>query len=373
MEIALNNYEAALLNRHDYSKKLIKNLRDVNFLLGVNINPLLVSETQCAVAYLKQISDKFDEFDTSSPSNEQQIDYIKNNKTDIFAFLDQHFLRVWGIFENLDKNVYRNHQLYYQREMHPFLDVSEFNRRIYDKPLGYAGDFVMMNMFYNDEYVGDTSFAKLIHRYTCSIPMSRANINRKNFLKEKIRKALSGKFDVRIASIACGPARELIDILAEDIISPEAVFTCFDSEKLAIDDVKSRVANIQRMKNLEFNVRFLNENILAALKKQDAHDKIGMQDFIYCAGLIDYFNDKLARRFISVLFSLLKDRGVLIIGNVSKGNPSRAYTEILGEWIVIDRDGDDMLRLAEDIKTYNAKTIQFEPETKRNVFLVINK
>ena len=53
-------------------------------------------------------------------------------------------------FETIGKKVPLDlqpaHSLYVQRQLHPYLLCSPFMHRIYEKPLGYAGDYEMVNM-----------------------------------------------------------------------------------------------------------------------------------------------------------------------------------------------------------------------------------
>ena len=86
------------------------------------------------------------------------------------------------------------------------------------KPLGYAGDYEMMNMLYRDHAEGDSLFGRALNLYAAQEGAARANINRLEYLSKKIRAAIEVRGRVRVASIGCGPARELSVLLQE---SPE--------------------------------------------------------------------------------------------------------------------------------------------------------
>jgi extracellular factor (EF) 3-hydroxypalmitic acid methyl ester biosynthesis protein len=272
----------------------------------------------------------------------------------------------------LPKQEYRLYQLYIQKELYKYVGLTPFNKHIYEQPLGYPGDYIMMNYLYEDGYVGDSTFDILIHRYTCSTPMARANINRKHFFKKHIKEYIvKSKGHARIASVACGPAQEAIEIISGDKDASECTFSFFDFEPRALDFIKTEIIGHHLKK--EPKTIFINENILTIIKPKSAKEKIGEQDLIYVAGLIDYMNDKVSSRIIETLFSLLKKDGRLIVGNVSKGNELMAYTEMLGEWYINYRDNDELMHLSKGIKDANKIFIDCEPETKQNIFLMIEK
>jgi len=53
---------------------------------------------------------------------------------------------------------------YFHDRFGPLIDLSPFAARCFHKPLGYAGDFEMMNMVYRNESLGDTLFGRSLSR-----------------------------------------------------------------------------------------------------------------------------------------------------------------------------------------------------------------
>ncbi len=84
-------------------------------------------------------------------------------------------------------------------------------------------------------------------------------------------------------------------------------------------------------------------------------------------------NDKLASKIISTLYNLLNKHGILIIGNVCKGNKLKVYTEMLGDWYINYRSRQEMINLTENIDKNSKIRIEYEKETKMNIFLIIEK
>ena len=58
------------------------------------------------------------------------------------------------------------HKAYARRELHPLTMCSPFVHRTYTKPLGYAGDYEMMNMMLGESDPVDlNTYARIVHSY----------------------------------------------------------------------------------------------------------------------------------------------------------------------------------------------------------------
>ncbi len=90
-------------------------------------------------------------------SEQDRIEYIRSRKENIFRKLTDNFTKTWEIVESFDRVRYAIHKDYYQRALgYLLLDPIEINRRIYQKPFGYPGDYVIMN--YICDYNGDNLY-----------------------------------------------------------------------------------------------------------------------------------------------------------------------------------------------------------------------
>jgi hypothetical protein len=194
----------------------------------------------------------FDDFDREHNEEKRRIDFIEANKPGIFGQLDEYFRRVWDIIKDFGKDRYAVHQDYYQQLLGELLlDPIETNRHVYRKPLGYSGDYTMMNYIYDyhrGRYLGGSSYERLINNYTCNIPIACSNIKRKNFLKESILRALKRKNGARVLSVGSGSARELTELLKENRITAPLIFKCLDPERLALDHIASTMQELGPLK-----------------------------------------------------------------------------------------------------------------------------
>jgi extracellular factor (EF) 3-hydroxypalmitic acid methyl ester biosynthesis protein len=129
------------------------------------------------------------------------------------------------------------HRAFLRRQLMPLVRLSPILRRSYDKPFGYAGDYEVMNMLYREHAEGDSLFARALNMYAAQEPAARANINRIEYLGRAIRSTLArcpGR-RARIASIGCGPAREILELLtAEPALGPRLQIALIDQEERAI-------------------------------------------------------------------------------------------------------------------------------------------
>jgi extracellular factor (EF) 3-hydroxypalmitic acid methyl ester biosynthesis protein len=93
-------------------------------------------------------------------------------------------------------------------------------------------------------------------------------------------------------------------------------------------------------------------------------------DLVWSSGLFDYLNNKtfvfLARR----LKELLSSSGLLVLGNFASQNPSRPYMELVGEWFLVHRTRQELLRLAEAAGFQKKRCKVVCDETGLNLFLM---
>jgi 2-polyprenyl-3-methyl-5-hydroxy-6-metoxy-1,4-benzoquinol methylase len=343
-----------------------------------SLNSELIPLVNSMRNFLQGIKNKFDEFDKVYPLVQKQIDFIEGNKKETYKKLDNYFGKIWEIAMRCDEKSYNVHRSYFQQMLHPLVEeIVEINRHIYRKPLGYAGDYMVMNYIYDyqkNKYLGNSSYERLINNYTCNIPIASCNIKRKEFFKRKILKAIKTKDNARIMSVGCGPLRELIELLEEGKVRKPLSFKCVDFEKGAIDYVKSQLEKIDSERKRFLYIEYLHQNIINIIKNKEIKEKIKNQDLIYCSGVIDYLRDRIAGRLVRELFQLLNDKGVLIVCNATLENSShRAYYEMLGEWSMIYRTKEEMLDWMKGIKDVQEISFEEPPGCSKYLFLRITK
>lgn len=243
------------------------------------------------------------------------------------------------------------HKAYVRRHLLPLFSLAPFAARSLEKPLGYAGDYEMMNMLYRDHAEGDSLFGKLLNVYVTSEDAAQANINRVPFLGEKIRERIAASTSdrVRIASIGCGPAKEIEILLRE---SPELGrrldVALLDQEEQSMSYCERVLTPLVRSTGAR--IQFIREPVRRLLTTRRLEQALGAREMIYSAGLFDYLEDRISSALITSLFGALTPGGLLCVGNVAVDNPSRWMMEYFGDWFLIYRDRDDLLRLAAHLR-----------------------
>jgi SAM-dependent methyltransferase len=229
-----------------------------------------------------------------------------------------------------------------QRELLPYLLLTNAGERFYSKPRGYAGDFLTIELMYQNQPTGVGRFGRLLDQCFLELPPAVAVRNRRGLLAEEITSVLAQKRGAvaQVTSLACGPAVELFDVFArlDDPSLLAATLIDIDLQALAFVADKRDRAKLRRQMQL------INANLvyLATGKQQIA---LNQQDLIYSIGLIDYFDDQSVIKLLHYIYGILRPGGKVILGNFHPRNPTKALMDYILDWRLIHRTEEDMDRL----------------------------
>jgi hypothetical protein len=242
---------------------------------------------------------------------------------------------------------------------------SSFSKRSFEKPLGYAGDFEMMNLIYRDEAVGRTLFAKCLHRYYVTHPAAQAVRNRAVYLQNKLMRFIKGQpkeATPQILSVASGPAKEIQDLVKKCSNLKNITFHLLDQDLSSLTEAQRGIKEA----STKVSIKYLHKAIRNVLEEGLPEH----YDLIYTAGLFDYFTDKTARQAAAKLFDHLIPGGLLIIGNFTASHRTRSVMELALDWHLIYRNEADLKALYSDI----TKDIVVESEPEGiNLFTILKK
>ncbi len=342
---------------------------------SIKLNQDFVDLTQKFRKYLEMVRSKFDEFDSGHQDNEVRNNFVGLQKKVIFKELDFYFEKIWGIVKSVDKHDYKLYQRYFQKMILPLIEeLSEVNRQIYRKPLGYPGDYIVMNYIFDysgDRYLGKTSYEKLINNYTCNVTFSISNVMRKEFFKKRVLEMVEKGSGMRILSVGSGPARELLELVEEGKINKKLTFTCLDLEKKVLDYVKDKIKKLGTEDDKFLDIKYFHKNIIDLIRDKELKKLLMNQDLIYASGLFDYLRERFASRLTKELFQLLNKGSSLFICNASAVNFShRAYYELLGDWDMNHRTKEEMLSWTRTLN--NISEVKFEDLTDSTNYLFLN-
>ena len=242
------------------------------------------------------------------------------------------------------------------RNLHEFFIRSPWLRRAKEKPLGYPGDYELMNGIYGygiyGNFSGTTLFAKAMNMLVTEAPSAISVVERKNLIRQRLSTLLDdcrpkGRA-IRILSLAAGPAQEIYELLdrREDIPHPVEI-VLFDQDKRALGFAYGRLKKLVAEKwGKQVRIVYLHDTIKRLLRDERLFESFGEFDTIFSCGLFDYLPEPTAVTLTRSLFSNLAPAGRLYIGNQTPLNPSRWAMEFHCDWYLIYRQHADMMSFA---------------------------
>jgi extracellular factor (EF) 3-hydroxypalmitic acid methyl ester biosynthesis protein len=233
------------------------------------------------------------------------------------------------------------------KELFPYFMRSRFAERAYYKPKGYAGDFMMMELIYRQRPEGDGKLGRLIDGWLLKQTPAQAVCNRRRLMVTLLdticSEKLKGARSLKVMNLACGPSRELFDLLVQCDYSHCIDALCIDIDAEALQYVHQQVNTAAH----QARIRLMHENVIKWALGRTSHD-LGYQDIIYCSGLCDYLDRRLMLKLIERCYSQLASGGVLILGNFSPTNPDRLFMDNILYWRLIYRDEQNLRAIFSD-------------------------
>ncbi len=193
----------------------------------------------------------------------------------------------------------------------------------YNKPYGYAGDFLLIEKIYQKYETQDPRFKKW-DRFYHSHEATQAVINRKSYFVNQLEELIKKKQNINVLILGSGPASDV-----------HSFFTRNNTNKIQFDllDVDSNALAYAKNKNKNHleKLHFIKSNVVRFHTKKK-------YDLIWSAGLFDYLDDKLFVFLLKQFTNNLKENGQMIIGNFSPINPTIKVMEVMTEWYLHYRD-----------------------------------
>lgn len=246
--------------------------------------------------------------------------------------------------------------------------------RGYTKPLGYPGDYVVMNHVYSGERVGDDVYGMLIHQL--GLEVAECIDTRMQVVRRHIGDVVSTRGQGRVAkilSLGCGSAREVELFLAGQHLSGKrAEFTLIDQEEEALRYAYDKTYPYVVGSKGQLGVQCMHLSFTEILRWTNGVTELQPQDLIYSVGLIDYLAERRAKALVHSLYTTLAPGGLMIIGNMNKTPLSNLWPmEFIADWSLEYRDESQMMAWTEGLQVQKAWT-ETEP-TERVRLLFIRK
>lgn len=314
----------------------------------------------------------------TNPDKKLREEFYQEVKEPIFP----KFSELFGQFEHEASLVAPEeimlHKSYTRRELHPLTLCSPFVHRTYTKPLGYAGDYEMVNMMLGESTTSVTgTYARIVDEFHISAEAPEAHRNRIVMLQERIQNEAEHIIEEQqrmftALNIGCGPAVEIQRFIRDSTIANQCSFLLMDFNNETLEYAESKISEAIANSGKKPIIKFKNKSIDELLKEAASYKKDlinSTYDLIYCAGLFDYFSDQVCKRLVAMYYSWLRPGGLLCVTNVHVCNPARFHMEHLLEWHLVYRDEESMAKLAPKGVKYNIVA----DNTGVNLFLDIRK
>eukprot|EP01084_Bolivina_argentea_P290444 498904_1 len=266
------------------------------------------------------------------------------------------------------------------RANHPLLlDIfhsDPFTKRCFDKPRGYSGDAVTLDLIYQKERPTATSvLGEQIFEYLIKHDKTTAGVRMRAqfiggyidnlFLKQGHDRKLN------VLSIACGHLRELDS--SQQFWNGNVNVAGFDQDALSLNRLqKDYVEKGYNVATIEGKIRDLFSPKGYEQCVLDANDGDQL-DLVWSAGLYDYLNDKTCQKLTKQLFDMVKPGGKLLIGNFMPSDTvSRGYMECFMDWKLVYREVEQIKDFAQRIDKHQVASTQIH-EQQNIAFIEITK
>jgi extracellular factor (EF) 3-hydroxypalmitic acid methyl ester biosynthesis protein len=265
-----------------------------------------------------------------------------------------------------------------ERYLGKLLMQSPWMYRARHKPLGYPGDFEVMNGLYGRHFAGSNLFAKALNLGFVSTPAAEAVRRRKDLIQARLGAALAAKEATgepcRVLSIAAGPAEEVLGLLEErQSIGVPLEVVLFDQDKSALSFSFARLSRVvaQRWQG-QVKLVLLHDSITKLLRGSTVLSSSGLFDVVYACGLFDYLQPHTWVSLCRSLFAMLAPRGTLYVANMVPSSPSRWFMELHLDWFLEYREHEELIGLAGKAAP-DAQIQLLEEETGVNPFVALTR
>jgi SAM-dependent methyltransferase len=275
-----------------------------------------------------------------------------------------------GLFEGLNQTrrdtppLEWNEAVEFTALKHPLRDLvhsDPITKRSFEKPRGYAGDAVLMDMIYglyDSSTHSVSSVGQMIYEYLRQTDASSAVRTRRTIIARLIDEISEQRLNPRILSLACGHLREaeLSESVRNRLVRK---FLAIDLDRKSLEVVKQNYA--------VYGISAVNLSVRDIIRGKLRGERF---DLVYSAGLYDYLETTVAKKLTRTLFDLLAEGGTLLITNFLPEIRSVGYMESFMDWRLIYRSEAEMVDLTSTIPRREIDKAQIFVERQENIGFV---
>eukprot|EP01084_Bolivina_argentea_P008751 16370_1 len=253
--------------------------------------------------YLTKVQSQLLSFNSESSVD---VDKVHKLLIDVAEHLNQfksniNNVKKWKTFVEHFRNKYS--------KLLQFAHLDPFSKRVFDKPRGYSGDAVMLDMIYTKSYQKDNLYNKnvskignILFEWSMETDSSSAVRNRGKFVGSFIDQLYEErKCKLNILSVACGHLREIES--SKQFYNHNVNVFGFDQDELSLNQIKldyidkgyTNIATLNGQVKQLFDPTYCNKFVLNKLNEFNNNNNKYF-DLIWSAGLYDYLKDKPERK-----------------------------------------------------------------------------
>lgn len=248
--------------------------------------------------------------------------------------LDHLFAAMTPLVERLPAEDLAASRTLHHQLVQPFFLQSPFCRRATDKPLGYPGDYGLVEMIFRGREGSPGPVGALLGNYALQVGPSEAHRGRLPWALEELGALGTPGTLPRILSFACGP-----EVILRKWVEggAEAEIVLADHDPAALQWASRRLLKARPRGNAT-TVTTVTAN--AFNLRGDLPETLGGGrpfDAVCVLGLLDYLDDAQIVRFLAAMSTVLRPGGRLLLSNLHTTNPWRSLMELTADWVVAHR------------------------------------
>lgn len=344
---------------------------------------VLISDIESFLSDVRRWTENIEVSVRSAPPPEREqyeLRVIEKVNGLVSPIIAEKFKQFEDIAEKVPEPFRGTYRAFCRRQLHPLLLCAPFVHRTYEKPLGYAGDYEMVNMILRDPKEGASIFAKVVNIQFLATAPAEGHRNRIDYLismlSTETRRCRSDGRRARVFNLGCGPAKEVQEFLAKDDLCEMVDFALLDFNEETINRTGQHLVDLKSKHRRSTTVRMIQRSVNQILKEGTKIGSIGGRegeyDLVYCAGLFDYLSDRVCQRLLETFYKMTAPGGVVVATNVDDSNPVRNVMEYVTEWHLIYRNSEQFAELAPDIVPKDQVSVH-KDVSGANIFLELRK
>jgi extracellular factor (EF) 3-hydroxypalmitic acid methyl ester biosynthesis protein len=327
--------------------------------------------------HVKTLDESTEIFNIRLMDIEKKCENPEGNPEEIMKSIQSAFDDVLSACEDFerevkDQDIIRDARIRFREKTNSLLSKSYLVNRSRTWPLGYQGDYKMLESIYRNTPLSE-GIGYYLDLFFLNASLAIGVKNRLKKLRELLSEELSGRNQLSVLNIACGSCREVFE-LANDIEKSGAKFTCIDLDNNALAFSANRLSftNISPVSSNQIELR--KYNALRMFDHELNISEFGMKDIIYSVGFFDYLPSEFLATMFNALYRQLNLKGKLIISFKDAERYKSQKYHWIGDWEgFLQRNEEDFRNILFDAGIPGSAITETRDDSGVIVFYLIEK